>query len=146
MLENLILLLVIIKIPIIVNEVTIRAVSKYLNENKVSILHCDFEESINQIKKNSFVYFDPPYHPVSNSSSFTGYNSGGFGKREQTRLRDLCDRLNKRGIKFLLSNSSTPFIQELYRNYKVTVVKANRYVNSIAEKRGEIDELLNQKL
>lgn len=130
------------KNPNIVNETTIRAVSKYLNTNKITILNGDFEEALKGIKKGSFVYFDPPYHPVSASSNFTGYVQGGFDIYEQVRLRDLCNKLNEKGINFLLSNSATQFIEDLYEDYKISYVKANRSINSNAKKRGEIDEVL----
>jgi DNA adenine methylase len=130
------------KNPNIVNETTIRAVSKYLNTNKITILNEDFEEALKGIKKGSFVYFDPPYHPVSASSNFTGYVQGGFDMYEQVRLRDLCNKLNEKGINFLLSNSATQFIEDLYKDYKISYVKANRSINSNAKKRGEIDEVL----
>lgn len=130
------------KNPNIVNETTIRAVSKYLNTNKITILNGDFEEALKGIKKGSFVYFDPPYHPVSASSNFTGYVQGGFDMYEQVRLSDLCNKLNEKGINFLLSNSATQFIEDLYKEYKISYVKANRSINSNAKKRGEIDEVL----
>lgn len=130
------------KNPNIVNETTIRAVSKYLNTNKITILNGDFEDALKEIKKGSFVYFDPPYHPVSESSNFTGYVQGGFDIYEQVRLRDLCNKLNEIGINFLLSNSATQFIEDLYKDYKISYVKANRSINSNAKKRGEIDEVL----
>ena len=130
------------KNPNIVNEITIRAVSKYFNENNITVLNCDFEEAVKGIRKGAFVYFDPPYDPVSASSSFTGYVKGGFDRNEQIRLRDLCDKLDKRGVKFLLSNSATKFIEDLYKNYNISYVKANRSVNSVASKRGEVDEVL----
>ncbi len=130
------------KNPNIVNETTIRAVSKYLNTNKITILNGDFEEALKGIKKGSFVYFDPPYHPVSASSNFTGYVQGGFDMYEQVRLRDLCNKLNEKRINFLLSNSATQFIEDLYKDYKISYVKANRSINSNAKKRGEIDEVL----
>jgi DNA adenine methylase len=84
------------KNPNITNEITIRAVSKYLNNNKIQIFSKDYEEVLENIKKGSFVYFDPPYHPVSKSSSFTGYIQGGFDVYDQTRLRDLCIKLDKK--------------------------------------------------
>jgi len=130
------------KNPNIVNEITIRAVSKYLNNSDITIVNKDFEEALKDIKKGSFVYFDPPYHPVSDSSNFTGYVQGGFDMFEQVRLRDLCDKLNKNGVKFLLSNSATQFIEDLYKDYEISYVKANRSINSNATKRGEIDEVL----
>lgn len=130
------------KNPNIVNETTIKAVSKYLNTNDITILNGDFEEAVKGIKTGAFVYFDPPYYPVSESSNFTGYIQGGFDMHEQVRLRDLCNRLNKKGVRFLLSNSATQFIEDLYKDYKISYVKANRSINSNAKKRGEIDEVL----
>lgn len=88
------------------------------------------------------MYLDPPYHPLSDSSNFTGYIQGGWTEIDQVRLRDVCNSLNNRGIKFLLSNSSAPFIKQIYNGYNIYVVKANRFVNSDAAKRGQIDELL----
>lgn len=71
------------------------------------------------VKKGTFVYFDPPYDPVSASSNFTGYTNLGFGKQEQIRLKNVCNELNAKGIKFLLSNSATDFILDLYKEYKI---------------------------
>ena len=102
----------------------------------------DFEESIKDIPKGSFVYLDPPYDPVSKTSNFTGYNQGGFGDDEQIRIKNMCDKLNDNGIKFLLSNSATPFIKDLYKDYTIEIVNAKRTVNSKADKRGEIEEVL----
>jgi DNA adenine methylase len=130
------------KNPNIVNELTIKAVSKYLNDNEITILNTDFELAIVSAKKNDFVYFDPPYNPVSKSSNFTGYVQSGFGEDEQRRLRDLCIDLNEKGVKFLLSNSATPLIIELYKDFDIQFVKANRQINSIAHKRGEVEEVL----
>ena len=128
--------------PNIVNESTIRAVSNYLNDNNITILSGDFEGSVKGIKKGDFVYFDPPYHPVSASSNFTGYVQGGFLESDQERLKGLCDKLHDKGVKFLLSNSATQFIKNLYKDYTIRYVKANRAINSNAKKRGEIDEVL----
>lgn len=89
------------------------------------------------IIKNSFVYFDPPYDPISNSSNFTGYTNSGFDRGEQN-----CDKLNQKGVKFLLSNSATEFIIDLYKDYKIELVKAKRIINSNASLRGEINEVL----
>ncbi|MGK0390699.1 MAG: DNA adenine methylase [Maribacter sp.] len=130
------------KNPNIVNDRTIIAVSNYLNNNDIKILNGDFEDTLKGIRKGAFVYFDPPYDPLSKSSNFTGYVKGGFNDDAQIRLRDLCNKLNKKGIKFLLSNSATPFIEDLYSNYNINYVKANRSINSNAKKRGEITEVL----
>lgn len=130
------------KNPNIVNEVTIRAVSKFLNTNDIIIRNGDFEDALIDVERNSFVYFDPPYDPVSKSSNFTGYVEGGFDIFDQLRLRELCDRLDAEGVKFLVSNSATQYILDQYANYNITLVKANRPINSDATKRGEVDEVL----
>ncbi|NLM11756.1 MAG: DNA adenine methylase [Clostridiaceae bacterium] len=130
------------KNPNIVNEETLRAVSNYFNKAKITFKCQDFEEAVKGIRKGSFVYFDPPYDPVSDSANFTGYNKGGFGRDEQIRLKNLCDKLNSRNIKFLLSNSATDFILDLYKEYNITIVKAKRAVNSRGDKRGEVNEVL----
>lgn len=133
------------KNPNITNEITLRAVSKFFNASEVEIKCCDFEEALKGIRKGSFVYFDPPYEPISDTSNFTGYAKGGFDRNEQIRLKKLCDKLDERGVKFLLSNSSSKFIMDLYRensNYKIDIIKAKRSINSKGNKRGEIDEIL----
>lgn len=130
------------KNPNIVNEITLRAVSNYLNKTKVTILCTDFVEALKGAGKDSFVYLDPPYDPVSLTASFTGYDKGGFSKNEQIRLKETCDNLHKKGVKFLLSNSATDFIKDLYKNYKIEIIQAKRAINSKPDKRGEIDEVL----
>ena len=133
------------KNPNIVNEITLRAVSNYFNSAKITFKCCDFEEAVKGARKGSFVYFDPPYDPVSDTSSFTGYDKGGFDRQEQKRLKKLCDKLDDRGIKFLLSNSETEFILDLYRDYKIEIVQAKRSINSKGNKRGEVNEVLVMK-
>lgn len=130
------------KNPNIVNEVTLRAVNKYFNKADIKILNGDFEEALKGIRRGSFVYMDPPYDPVSSSANFTGYDKGGFNRDEQVRLKALCDKLDKRGVKFLLSNSATDFIKDLYKEYDINIVKAKRAINSDASSRGEVDEVL----
>lgn len=130
------------KNPNIVNEEVLRAVSHYLNNNNVKIIHGDFEDAVKGMRKQAFVYFDPPYHPLSDSSSFTGYTLDGFDKNDQIRLKELCDDLNERGCRFLLSNSSASFILELYKDYNIELVGASRSINSKGNKRGEVKEVL----
>ena len=130
------------KNPNIVNEITLKAVSNYFNKADITFKCGDFEEAVKGIRKGDFVYFDPPYYPISDSSSFTGYTKSGFDRGEQERLKKLCDRLNKRGIKFLLSNSASEFILDLYKDYKIQIVRAKRGINSKADKRGEVEEVL----
>jgi len=128
--------------PNITSETTIKAMNKYLNKADITLKSGDYRDALNGIRKGSFVYLDPPYMPLSSSSSFTGYTASGFGEEEQIALKEQCDILSRRGIKFLLSNSSCDFIEDLYGEYIVTKVGAKRAINSNAEKRGEIDEVL----
>ena len=128
--------------PNIINEPVLRAVSAYFNGTKVNISSLDYALVLSEVKKGTFVYLDPPYDPVSDTSSFTGYAKGGFSKEEQLRLRQCCDELDSRGIKFMLSNSATPFIIDQYKNYNITIVHAKRAINSIGSKRGDVDEVV----
>ena len=132
------------KNPNIVNEETIRAIHGYFSSGSVKILNTDFEEAVSDASEGDFVYFDPPYDPVSQSANFTGYTKGGFNRDEQLRLRDLCCELTGRGVRFLLSNSATSFIKEIYteRNFNVGIISATRAVNSKADKRGAVEEVL----
>ena len=128
--------------PNIVNAPTLRAVSSYLNTAMVHLSSLDYAEVLKTLPKGTFVYLDPPYDPVSDTSSFTGYSKGGFNRDDQIRLRECCDDLNARGLKFMLSNSATDFIKEQYSAYHVTIVQAKRAVNSDSTKRGEVDEVV----
>jgi DNA adenine methylase len=130
------------KNPNIVNEPTLKAVSKYLNTNHIIIKSGDYAEALTEANANSFVYIDPPYHPISENQNFTGYVQGGWDIADQIRLREVCDELNAKGVKFLLSNSSAPIIKDQYKNYTISIVKANRAINSDGSNRGEVDELL----
>lgn len=130
------------KNPNIVNEPVLRAVSKYFNTSNIAFYSEDFSKTLSRVHKGGFVYLDPPYDPVSDTASFTGYNKGGFDRSEQIRLKRCCDELTQRGVKFMLSNSSTEFIKELYQEYDITIVKAKRAINADASKRGAIEEVL----
>jgi len=130
------------KNPNIVNEPTLKAVSRFLNKNAIVINSGDYADSLNEADERSFVYLDPPYHPISESSSFTGYVQGGWNMYDQIRLREICDQLNERGVRFLLSNSSAQLIREQYASYNITTVKANRAINSNGFDRGEVAEVL----
>lgn len=130
------------KNPNIVNEDILRAVSAYFNSNEITFFSEDFAKTLARVEEGDFVYLDPPYDPVSDTANFTGYHKGGFDRDEQVRLKLCCDALTQRGIQFLLSNSATDFIKELYQDYRVTVVKARRAVNADAKKRGGIEEVL----
>ena len=130
------------KNPTIVDEFIIRAISNYLNQNRITITNLDFEEAVKDAKKGDFVYFDPPYDPVSDTASFTGYNLDKFGKAEQAKLKNVYAQLTQKGCLVMLSNSATEFIRDLYQEYTVITIPANRNINSVATGRGRIDELL----
>lgn len=130
------------KNPNIVNEPTLKAVNKYLNSNNIFIKSGDYADVLAEANERAFVYLDPPYHPISENSNFTGYIQGGWDIFDQIRLREVCDKLNAKGVKFLLSNSSAPIIKDQYHKYIITTVKANRAINSNGADRGEIDEVL----
>lgn len=128
--------------PNIVNAPTLRAVNAYFNTATIHSTSLDYSEVLKILPKGTFVYLDPPYDPVSDTSSFTGYSKDGFTRDDQIRLRECCDALNARGLKFMLSNSATDFIKEQYAAYHITIVQAKRAVNSDSTKRGEVDEVI----
>jgi DNA adenine methylase len=130
------------KNPNIVNEAVLRSVHYYLTENSIEILNTDFADAVATAQEGDFVYLDPPYDPVSDTSSFTSYSLERFGQDEQIRLRNTFASLSDRGCKVLLSNSATDFIRDLYRDYHVRIVEAGRNINSKISRRGKIDELL----
>ncbi len=131
--------------PLIVDEVAIKAVSRYLNSANVELSNEDFENALSGAGRGDFAYLDPPYDPLSDTSSFTGYNLPSFDRDEQRRLKSVCDDLTHRGCKILLSNSATEFIRELYSNkrrYTIVEVRASRNINSVGTGRSKIKELL----
>ena len=128
--------------PNIVNAPTLRAVSAYLNMAEVHLTSIDYADVLCSLPRGAFVYLDPPYDPVSDTASFTSYAKGGFTRADQIRLRESCDELHKKGHKFMLSNSATDFIKEQYAAYHITIVQAKRAINSVADKRGEVDEVV----
>lgn len=130
------------KNPSIVNAPIIRAISKYFNDNEITLLQGDYKEALKKAKKGSFVYLDPPYMPISSSANFTGYTENGFGYKQQEELKKECDKLREKEIRFVLSNSDCSEIRELYKEYKIQTVQAKRAINSNSAKRGEINEVL----
>lgn len=131
------------KNPDIVNIEKIMAIHEYLSKNKVVIKRGDYKEALKGIRKGAFVYFDPPYMPPENGDeTFTSYTVDGFGPEQQIELKELCDKLTARGVKFMLSNSSCSFIKELYKDYDIKIVSARRNVSADTSKRILIDEVL----
>ena len=133
--------------PQIFDEEVIKDDSKLLQ--KVEILTGDFEETFPYAKDKTLVYFDPPYRPLSNTSSFNDYAKEPFNDDAQIRLKEYCDRINQAGFHFMLSNSDCRgknnddcFFDDLYSEYRIERVWASRSVNSIPSKRGKLTEIL----
>lgn len=106
------------------------------------LLACDFSEVNKYAKKDDLIYFDPPYQPLSKTSSFTGYTDKCFGENDQIRLAEVFKGLVAKGCNVMLSNSNTKLIHELYANYDIEEVYANRAINSKGSGRGKISELI----
>ena len=130
------------KNPTLIDEIVIKAICNYLNQSDITITQLDFAEAVKTAKKGDFIYFDPPYDPVSDTASFTGYNLDKFDRNEQVRLKTVYEKLGAKGCKVMLSNSSTNFIRDLYKDYKIITIPANRNINSVGTGRGQINEFL----
>ena len=135
------------KTPMICNEDNLRTVNKVLQ--KVTILNGDFEETLKYAKENTLFYFDPPYKPLSQTSSFNSYSQDEFDDKEQIRLAKFCEKIDLLGHKWILSNSdvkgknpNNSFFDDLYSTFNIKRVLARRNINSNPNKRGELTELL----
>ncbi|MDR2410899.1 MAG: DNA adenine methylase [Bacteroidales bacterium] len=135
------------KNPEIFDATNLRAISKLLQ--KVKLTNEDFSMVENEIKSDSFVYFDPPYRPLNQTSNFNSYASTGFDDTEQERLADTFKYLDNKGSKVMLSNSDPKnfnpndnFFDDLYSGYNIVRVEAKRMINSNSSKRGNIRELV----
>ena len=128
------------KNPRIIDENNLINCSNLLQ--KTEIKNADFSKILNYIQKGDFVYFDPPYVPLNETSSFTSYTKDGFDIDMQFKLRDICDELDSMGVKFMLSNSDTKLVNELYANYEIKKVFASRQINANPNGRGKITEVL----
>lgn len=133
--------------PQIYDEETIRLDSELLR--RVEILNGDFERTFEYANGNTLFYFDPPYRPLSDTSSFNDYTKESFNDDAQIRLKEFCDRINDAGYMFMLSNSDCKgkneednFFDVLYANYNIERVWAARYINSNPTKRGKLTEIL----
>lgn len=131
------------KNPLICDEDNLKKVSKALQG--IEIKHQDYKEVLKKAKKGDFVYFDPPYYPLSKTASFTSYVKESFLDKEQIELRDTFLELTKRGCFVMLSNSDAPFINKIYSGYKgvrINKVQAGRAINSKGSGRGKVTEVL----
>ena len=129
--------------PSIVNKENLISVSKILQSKNIAIRCQDFEAILDEAKKDDFVYFDPPYQPVSKTANFTSYTKCEFTYDDLKRLANVCQKLDKKDCKVLLSNSNTKEVRKLFSSkWKVVEVSANRAINSNSKKRTGHTELL----
>lgn len=135
------------KKPLICDVINLRLVAQILQ--KTQIYYGDFSDCKKFVDHQTFIYFDPPYKPISQTSSFTAYAQKSFNDEEQLRLRDLFKELDKKGALLLLSNSdptnedaTDDFFEKAYAGYRIEKVKAKRNINSNALKRNLINELI----
>jgi DNA adenine methylase len=128
------------KNPKILDDENLLAVSNTLS--KVRIFHRSFELVTEEAKKGDFVYFDPPYVPLTNTANFTSYTQNAFGLKEQEKLAETFRKLADRGCHVMLSNSDTALVRELYSDFHLFTVKAARAINCQPDKRGQITELV----
>jgi DNA adenine methylase len=130
--------------PNIVNKENLFEVSKVLQSKDVSIKCQDFEDALKGVGHGDFVYLDPPYQPVSSTASFTSYTDSDFDFSDQERLYEKFKALDKKGVKVLLSNSKSDEIIELFKEFSdgIIEINANRFINSVSQKRTGHTELL----
>ena len=124
------------------DEENFNSLREYFRNNDITILNGDFEDAVKNAKAGDFVYFDPPYDVIENKNSFTSYAKNDFGKDEQIRLAKLYKKLNDKGVFVMLSNHNTAFINELYKDFNIHVVNAKRMINSKADGRGDVEEVI----
>jgi len=130
------------KSPKYLDQENLLAVSQALQD--VDILCAPFETVLERVLPGDWVYFDPPYAPLSQTANFTSYHANGFGLSDQERLRDVCVELSKNKVYVMLSNSDTEIIRSLYSlpYFTINEVLANRAINCNGAKRGKITELV----
>jgi len=135
------------KKPQICNTKNLLAVSEVLQ--RVEILNGDYSETIEYATENTFFYFDPPYKPLSETSSFNSYSKDEFGDKQQIELKEFCEILNEQNYQWILSNSDVKgkdpnnnFFDDLFENFNIMRVNARRSINANPSKRGKLTELL----
>lgn len=128
------------KNPTICDEANLRNCHDALKN--VNILHQSFAATAEGAQERDLVYFDPPYVPVSATSSFTSYTNEGFGMIEQTQLRDVAWKLRERGVNVMLSNSDHEIVRDLYADFDIRGIQVGRAINSKATARGKVGEVI----
>ncbi len=128
------------KHPAIPSRDLILSASYFLKDAKIKKMSFD---KLDWIAKNGdFVYFDPPYYPMSKTANFTAYSTGGFAEEDQIKLSEIFKKLSERGCFVMLSNSDHPKIKEIYSEFKIASVLARRSINSVSSGRGPVKELI----
>ena len=117
-------------------------ISNFFINNSIHISNTDFEIVCDTCEPGDFVYFDPPYDKLDDTTMHTAYSKDGFNKDDQIRLFELFKRLSDNGVYCMLSNNATPFILDLYKDYKINIVKARRSINSNKNGRSSVDEVI----
>ncbi|MDH5717778.1 MAG: DNA adenine methylase [Spirochaetia bacterium] len=128
------------KKPLICDEENLILAKEKLKNAK--IMCAEYHKTVKTARKNDFVYFDPPYEPISSSSNFVSYVKEGFSSKDQEMLSETFKELTLKGVKCMLSNSNSSFVRKLYKGFNINKVKAARFINSAASKRGKIEELI----
>ena len=123
-------------------EKNIQKITEFFGTSKFEILNGDFEAAVINAKSGDFVYFDPPYDTWEDKDSFTSYAKNPFGKDEQRRLTSCFKALSDKGVFVMLSNHNTEFIRELYKDFNIHVIEAKRMINSKADGRGNVEEVI----
>lgn len=118
-----------------IDEKNLENIGEYLSSRDVSIQCMDFEKLCDMVKANDFVYFDSPYVPVSETASFTDYTKDGFTFEDHKRLAELFKKLDRLGVKIMLSNHDVPLVHELYEGFYIETIDVRRNINSDAKKR-----------
>ncbi len=126
--------------PTICDPDNLHAVSLALQ--RAEVMHADAMSVVDRAERGDLVYFDPPYAPLSKTASFTSYAKGGFGEPEQERLAEVFATLAQKGVSVVLSNSDTPLIRKLYKGFTIDAVHARRAINSRADRRGPVGEVI----
>lgn len=128
------------KKPNYLNPAALRAAGRALHKAKLQV--ADFTITLEQARAGDFIYLDPPYHPLSATSSFRSYTPGSFSTGDQARLANMYRELDRRGCLLMASNSDTTLVRDLYAGYNITVVRARRAINCVGSRRGPVNELV----
>lgn len=124
------------------SKANMEEIHEYFKDDNVTILSGDFVEATRNANEGDFVYFDPPYDSWEDKESFTAYSKFDFNKDDQRRLADCFKDLTNRGVKCMLSNHNTAYINELYNGFNIQIIKAKRMINANAAGRGAVEEVI----